>query len=345
MEIHNEDNRPHAQRQKVDLTKKVTRETPSAQRSIKTNANTGNNKSVAFVQNTTAAAKKGANAVGNAAGTAGRTVGGVGNVIVTSADSSTAGGAAIAQSVKAAQMAASAAVVSGRAVKTAIKTSIKTVNVIAKVPDTVKRARFANKKGFKRAKRYANRKMHLVKRNFKPHNIAKGVGKAVGGVAKTGAGISHRMSSALENALRSGDSTGTATAGLALQGGRALATGVKVSGKAVKTGTKITVRTVKTVRKIATKVERKIATGTAQRAIKTSAKATAKATEEAAKVSAKTAQATAKATAQFTKAVSAAVGRMVSLIMSTAPFSIVIIGIILLILFGGGMFMVMVTDK
>lgn len=303
MEIHNEDSRPRAQRQKVELTKKVTHETPSAQRSIKSNA----------------------------ASAADKTISGVGNVIVTSADRSATGGAAIAHSVKAAQAAASAAAVSGRVVKTAIKTSVKTSKIVAKVPHAVKNAHFVRKFAQKKG---AKRTLLLIKRNFKPQNIATGAGKAVGsvgGIAHTGASITGKASSALQNTLNFGDGTGAAAAGLALQGGRILTTGIRASGKAVKTGTKVTIRTVKAARKIATKVERKITTGTAKRTVKTSAKA-AKQSAEAAK---KAAESSAKGSVKIAKALVTAVSKAASLIASTAPLSLIFIGAIALILCGG----------
>lgn len=333
MEIHNNDNRPQAQRKKVDLSKKVTRETPSAQRSLKTNVNkqlgnNGKNKNGAFVQNAKAAAKKSASAVGKVTGAAGKTIDGVGSAIAASVDSSTAGGAAIAQGVKTTQAAASAAAAGGKAVKTTIKTTVK---VVAKVPRAVKSAHFARKFAQKNG---IKRTMQLVKRNFKPQNIAKGAGKAVGavgGISRTGSRVTRRASTAIENSLRSGDSTGTAATGLAMQGGRALGTGVRVGGKAVKTSAKVTMRTVKTARKIATKVERKITTGTAKRAMKTSAKAA----KQAAKTAKKTAEVSVKVSAKIAKAISMAVSKAASLIASTAPWSLILIGGIAVIMCGG----------
>lgn len=330
MEIHNNDNRPQAQRKKVDLSKKITRETPSAQRSLKTNVNRQigngtNNKNGALVRNAKAAAKKSASAVGKVTGAAGRTIDGVGSAIAASADNSTAGGAAIAQGVKTTQAAASAAAAGGKAVKTTIKTTVK---VVAKVPRAVKSAhfarKFARKKGIKRT-------MRLVKRNFKPHSIAKGANKSVGGIARTGSSVSRRAAYAIESSLRSGDSTGTAATGLAMQGGRALGTGVRLGGKAVKTSAKVTMRTVKTARKIATKVERKITTGTAKRAMKTSAKAA----KQAAKTAKKTAEVSVKVSAKIAKAISMAVSKAASLIASTAPWSLILIGGIAVIMCGG----------
>lgn len=330
MEIHNNDSRPQAQRKKVDLSKKVTRETPSAQRSLKTNVQT-------LGKDAKAAANK-------TIGVAGKAVDGVGSTVASSADSSSAGGAAIAQSVKTAQALTSAASVGGKAVKTAVKVSLKTVKVVAKAPKKVKS--YLKLKPAQR--RYIKRLKRLTKRKFRAKNIVKGAKKAVGAVgsiSRAGSSISQRASSALENSLQSGDSAGTTAAGLAMQSSRAIRTGVRVGGKAVKTGAKVTMRTVKTARKLATKVGKKIATGTAKRALKTSVQATAKATEEAAKISAKTAQTTAKAAAKFTQALSAAAARIISFIMSTAPFSFVVIGVILLIVLGGGMFMIMAADN
>lgn len=331
MEIHNEDRRPSAQREKTELTKKVTHELPLAQRSIKTNPNV------------TTALKNGSNVVGKTVGTASKTIGSVGSTIATSADNSTAGGATVSQSVKVAQITASGVVAGGRIVSTAIKASGKTAKVVAKVPNTVKRLRFETTRRYKKAKRYAKLKMRLVKRNFKPQAVANNVKKAgkamgaVGNVVKTGAGIAGRATSAIESSLHSGECAGTASMGLAIQGSRSLATGVRTGGKAVRVSTKVTTRTLKTTRKIATKVGRGIASGTAKRALKTSVQAT-NAAKEAAKVSAKTAQTTAKATEKIIRVFYAAVARAASTIMATAPFSFVVIGIFVLIILGGGMF-------
>lgn len=316
MEVHNNGNRPQAERRKVDLSKKVTRETPSAQRSLKTNAQI-------FGKDVKAAANK-------TIGVAGKAVGGVGSTVASSTDNSMAGGAAIAQGVKTAQALASATVVGGKAIKTAAKASIKTVKVVAKVPKTVK-SYFKLKPS---QKRYIKRLKRLSKRKYRAKRIAANAKKAVGavgGISRAGSGISQKASSALENSLRSGDGAGTAAAGLAMQSSRAIRTGVRVGGKAVKTGAKVTMRTVKTTRKLATKVGRKIATGTAKRAMKTSAKAA----EQATKTTKKAAEVSAKASVKLVKALVMVVSKAVSLIMSTAPWSLILIGGMALIMCGG----------
>lgn len=351
MEIHTNDKKPRADRPNVDLSKKVTRETPSAHRSIRTVSTVispRKNNGDTIIQNTRNAVKKTTGAIKKNANAVSRTTNAVEDVIVNAADSSTMGGAAIKQGIKTAQVTASVVAVGGKAVKTTVKVGVKTVKVVAKVPDTIKRFGVSHTRGYKKAYRYSKRKMRLVKRNFKPKAVFQG-GKKIAGnitkIAKTGfkmgSGIAGKASSTLQNTLNSSDSTSGMAAGLAVKSASAAVTGVKVGAKVAKTGVKVTAKVTRT---IATKIERKIQTGTAKRAIKTSTKVTEKAAKETAKAAVKTAKVTAKAVARLAKAVASAFAKFTTFIMSTAPMSFVIIGVFILIILAGGVFMAMCTN-
>lgn len=273
---------------------------------------------------------KGGRIAESAANTVDKLENGTINAVTSSADKSSVAGAVILQGANLYQAVNNA---KRKVISTAIKFAPKIVKKAVKLPSKIKYIRMVGMgKVFKLAAR----------KKFKLHNIIKLTKRGVGGTVRLGANLTSKSATALQNALSSSDTAGAAAISTAIQGGRALATGAKVGGKAVKTGAKVVGKTakitVKTTRKIATKIERKIANGTAKRALKTSVQAV-KASQKAAKATVKTAQVTAKATAKIAQALSAAAAKFVSLIMSTAPFSFVVIGVIIIIIIGGGFFM------
>lgn len=283
-----------ANRSKTDLSKKVEHNAPSAQRSLKT-----------------------------AASAAERVSGSVGNALTSTVDS-LAGSAGNDHGAKSAQMLSSATAAGGRVVSTALRSS---VNVVAKVPESIKRARIETR-GYKRAQRYARRKMTLRQRiKFRPRTIE----HAIGGSLRMGSGLADRAFSGLSKAAGAGDGTGASAMGLAVQSGQAALAGAR----AIKTGTSAAGRTLKTTRKIATKVTRGITNGVSRGIANRAARASAKAAGEAAKASLQTA----KLAAKFMQSLEMAVARLLSLIFSNAPFSLVVIGVIILIILGGGAFM------
>lgn len=275
-----------ANRSKTDLSKKVEHNAPPAQRSLKSAAN---------------AADRIASSVGNA---------------ITSSVESFTSSAANDHGAKTAQTITSAASTGGRVVKTTLKTS---VNVVAKVPEAVKRARIENTRGFKRARNYARRKMTL-RQKFRP----KALGYAIGGSLKISSGLADGVSSGLRKAIGSGDGTGASAMGIALS-----------SGRAIKTGSAAAARSLKTTRKIATKVEHKITNVVKKRVMRASAKAASKAAGESAKASLQMARIAKK----FTEQLELAAARFLSQLISSAPIVLVAIGVIILIILAGGAFM------
>lgn len=294
-----------ANRSKTDLSKQVKHNTPSAQRSLKSATNVVD-KAASAVESVASSA------VGSLTSSAGNDFG-----------------------AKSAQTLASAASTGGRVVSTSLRTS---VNVVAKVPAAVQRMRFDTNRHVRRAKQYTLRRMTLRQR-FRPK--VKSFGRAIGGGLSVGSRLAGGASAGLQKAVGSGEGTGSSAMGLALQSGQAMAAGAR----AIKTGTVATGRALKTTGRIVTRVERKIVNGVARRSLKTSARASARAAEEAAKASLKMSQQVAKLAAKFMQNLEMATARLLSLILSNAPFSLVVIGVIILIILGGGMFMMVAMKK
>lgn len=339
MEKHTNDRNPKASRQKANLSKKVERKETSARRSIKTKTTAapissrdhiGINAPKQRPQTglVKKAAAKGARTTESAAKIFNNAENSAIGAVTSSADKSTIAGAVIAQGANIYQTVNTA---KRKVVTTAIKTAPKAVKVVVKLPSKIQ---YIRRVGIGKQLKFAMRK------KFRLRNAVKLTKKAAGSTIRLGTGIADKTTSALQNALNTSDTMGAAAMSTAIQGGKALATGAKVGAKTVKTGAKVAKGTAKitgkVTRKIGTRVYRSIANGTAKRTIKTSVQA-AKAT---AKAAAKTAQVTAKAAAKFTQALAATAGRLASLIMSTAPMSFVIIGVIVLIILCAGMFSV-----
>lgn len=294
-----------ANRARTSLESQVTHTAPSAQRSLKSATNVVD-KASSVIES-----------------------------VASSAVGSLTSGAGNDFGAKSAQTLSSAASTGGRVVSTSLRTS---VNVIAKVPTAVQRMRFDANRHVQRAKQYTLRRMTLRQR-FRPK--AKSFGHAVGSGLRVGSRLANGASAGLRKAVGSGEGTGSSATGLALQSGQAMAAGAR----AIKTGTVATGRALKTTGRIVHKVERKIANGVARRSLKTSAGASARAAEEAAKASLRMSQQVAKLAAKFMQSLEMATARLLSLMFSNAPFSLVVIGVIILIILGGGMFMMVAMKK